>query len=179
MGNLLPNYKKKDIPYMLQMVSQDEFFTITDHEVYWDEVYTILGDNLKFRMIANSFHFMLQHEEQAAALTPKQRHALDVTGDFANTIYSGFDYPNVIVDAVYPDDNTVNIEIAYPADYAFAGLQVWTGEISVFLTSMRFLQALLDYKPWHRTVTLLLCHLHSLVTLCLALALKRLMEKNT
>merc|ERR1711981_107251 len=66
--SMVDRVKSNNVQILMQQVAQDEFFTIENPEIWWEDVKGKLGDNLSFRMIMNSFHFLLGHENQPQAL---------------------------------------------------------------------------------------------------------------
>jgi len=115
---------------LMQQVVNDEFFTISNHELYLDEIQAIMGENLHYRQIANSFHFLLGHEHVDDALTTKQQHFATVLNSFAKQIFAEEEYPMWTVSSEYSEDgNSVTLNVTIDNKFAanMLGYQAITG----------------------------------------------------
>lgn len=124
--SMVDRIKANNVQVLMQQIAQDEFFTIENPEIWWEDVKGKLGDNLSFRMIMNSFHFLLGHENQQQAMG-SQRHFHQVAREFLGEVWSWNQsengdwshkmYPSVDMKVTWNEDDT-NVVLKAAHDFS-------------------------------------------------------------
>lgn len=135
--SMVDRIKANNVQVLMQQIAQDEFFTIENPEIWWEDVKGRLGDNLSFRMIMNSFHFLLGHENQQQAMG-NQRHYHQVAREFLGEVWSWDQsengdwshkmYPSVDMKVTWNEDDTnVVLKAAHDFSHIPVAAFAWTG----------------------------------------------------